>query len=48
MTDTEKKKECERICGESAKRGVHSSAPEICPILRDQWFGVTRKIRQPR
>jgi hypothetical protein len=37
LTDEEKKKECERICGDSGKRGVHRTAPVMCPILEEQW-----------
>lgn len=44
MTDQEKQKECERICGDAGKRGMHRMAPELCPILWDEWRGVTRKI----
>ena len=37
MNDTEKQRECERICGESGKRGIHRIAPEICPLELDRW-----------
>jgi hypothetical protein len=43
MTKQEKKAECERICGESGKRGIHSSAPEMCPILEYMWKNPKRK-----
>lgn len=39
MTDEEKQKECSRICGDAGKRGAHSCAPELCPILEDEWKG---------
>jgi hypothetical protein len=38
MTDQQKKAECERICGEAGKRGIHTMAPVICPVLQDRWF----------
>jgi hypothetical protein len=43
MTDQEKKLECERICGESGKRGIHKSAPVMCPVLLDLWKNPNRK-----
>lgn len=43
MTDAEKKAECERICGEAGKRGVHSIAPELCPIQEEQWKNPKRR-----
>lgn len=43
MTDEQKQKECERICGESAKRCIHVMAPELCPILKDEWMRTKRK-----
>jgi hypothetical protein len=42
MTDQEKKKECERICGEAAERGIHKIAPELCPIKKDEWLSTKR------
>jgi hypothetical protein len=36
-----KKSECLRVCGEAGKRGVHKMAPEMCPVLDEQW--KTRK-----
>jgi hypothetical protein len=45
MTDAEKKVECERICGPrySKESGLHSSAPEMCPILLDLWKNPKRR-----
>ena len=43
MTPEEKKKECERICGEAAKRDMHRIAPEICPIKKDEWLSPKRR-----
>jgi hypothetical protein len=43
MTEQEKKAECERICGESGKRGMHRIAPEMCPIQRDEWLNPKRR-----
>jgi hypothetical protein len=43
VTDTEKQRECERICGDAGKRGMHSAAPERCPILDQQWKNPPRK-----
>ena len=37
MTEQEKQNECERICGEAGVRDMHRCAPEMCPILLDQW-----------
>lgn len=37
LTEEEKKAECKRICGDSADRGIHSMAPELCPIQWDIW-----------
>ena len=37
LTDEQKRAACERICGESAKRGVHSIAPELCPYEEERW-----------
>ena len=44
MTDAEKQKECERICGPKYSKGsgLHSSAPERCPILEDLWKNPKR------
>ena len=44
MTDSEKKAECERLCGEAGKRGVHTIAPVICPIQKDLWLNPKRKV----
>lgn len=37
LTEEQKKEECKRLCGEAAERGVHTSAPVMCPILWDLW-----------
>lgn len=37
MTEAEKKAECERLCGDKDKRGIHTIAPVICPIQQDLW-----------
>jgi len=37
LTDEEKKKECERICGDSGKRGIHRTAPVLCPVQEALW-----------
>jgi hypothetical protein len=37
LTDEEKKKECERICGDSGKRGIHRTAPVLCPVQEELW-----------
>jgi hypothetical protein len=44
MNDAEKKAECLRICGEAGQKGMHSIAPELCPIKRDEWLNPKRKI----
>jgi len=44
MSESEKKAECERICGEAGKRDVHSVAPVICPLELDRWK-MGRKAR---
>jgi hypothetical protein len=46
MTAEEKQSECNRICGEAGKRGVHSSAPERCPILNDEWLNPKKAGRK--
>ena len=38
------REECERICGESGKRGIHSSAPRMCPILDREWKNPKRLV----
>ena len=38
MTQAEKEKECERICGDAGKRDMHRIAPEMCPIEKDRWL----------
>lgn len=43
MTPEEKQSECERICGDAGKRGMHSIAPELCPIKEDEWKNPKRK-----
>ena len=43
MTPEEKQKECERICGEAGKRGMHRIAPVICPIKQDEWLNTKRR-----
>jgi len=49
MTQQEKQSECDRICGpyysETSRKeqGLHSSAPEMCPILEDMWKKPKRK-----
>jgi hypothetical protein len=48
MTPEEKKKECDRICGsvfseQGRKQGLHSSAPERCPFLKDNWLSPKRR-----
>jgi hypothetical protein len=43
MTQQEKQSECERICGESGKRGMHQIAPVMCPIKEDEWKNPKRK-----
>jgi hypothetical protein len=45
MTQEEKEKECQRICGPvySKESGFHCSAPERCPILDDQWKNPKRR-----
>ena len=43
VNSQEKKAECERICGDAGKRGIHSSAPEMCPVLLDMWKNPKRK-----
>jgi hypothetical protein len=43
MTQQEKQAECERICGESGKHGMHRIAPVICPIKEDEWKNPKRK-----
>jgi hypothetical protein len=45
MDQQQKQEVCERICGEAAKRGVHSMAPEMCPILLDEWRNPPRDKR---
>ena len=44
MTEQEKQRECERICGPKFQKGsgLHSSAPEMCPILADIWKSTKR------
>ena len=37
LTEEQKKAECERICGDKAKRGIHSIAPTMCPIEEERW-----------
>lgn len=46
MTDAEKKAECEKICGEMGKRGIHSSAPIQCPYDRDALLNPKRRPQQ--
>jgi len=45
LTDEEKQKECERICGKhDPKYGIiHRTAPEMCPIKMDEWKHPKRK-----
>lgn len=43
LTPQEKQKECERICGESGKRGFHRIAPVMCPLKEDEWKSPKRK-----
>jgi hypothetical protein len=42
LTEAEKNAECQRICGDSGKQGLHRSVP-MCPILQDIWHGVRKK-----
>ncbi len=37
LTEEEKRAACERICGESGKRGIHRIAPVRCPIEDMYW-----------
>jgi hypothetical protein len=43
LTPEEKQAACERICGESGKRGMHRIAPEMCPLQLDTWKNPPRK-----
>ena len=45
MTPEEKQKECDRICGTkySKESGLHSCAPELCPIQEDLWKNPKRR-----
>jgi hypothetical protein len=43
MDEVEMVKECERICGESGKHGIHHAAPEMCPIQLAMWKNPKRK-----
>lgn len=43
MTEQEKKAECERLCGDAGKRGVHTIAPVLCPIQKDKWLKGDKK-----
>jgi hypothetical protein len=43
MDEAEMVKECERICGESGKHGMHHAAPEMCPIQLAMWKNPKRK-----
>ena len=48
MTQEEKQKECDRICGpvfskQGREQGLHSSAPEMCPFLKDKWMNTNRR-----
>jgi hypothetical protein len=43
MTNEDKQKECDRICGDDGKHGMHSIAPELCPIKEDEWKNPKRK-----
>ncbi len=45
MTPEDKQKECDRICRPhySKESGLHSCAPEMCPILLDLWKHPKRK-----
>jgi len=45
MTPQEKQDECERICRPKYRKesGLHSSAPEMCPIQRDLWLNPPRR-----
>ena len=45
MTEEEKKAECDRICGEAGKRGVHSMAPVLCPYKEDEWKNPKRRLQ---
>jgi hypothetical protein len=45
LTEEEKKAECQRICGDFGKRGMHVQVPVLCPILWDVWRGL-RKNRK--
>lgn len=42
----EKDAECQRICGEAGKRGMHRMAPLICPILKEIWLGKRKPEKQ--
>ncbi len=46
LTLEQKQAECERICRPkySKESGLHSSAPEMCPILMDLWKHPKRKL----
>jgi hypothetical protein len=44
LTEAEKNIECQRICGDSGKNGIHLAVP-MCPILQDIWMGK-RKNRE--
>ena len=40
MNEAEKQAECQRICGDSAKRNIHF---QPCPILKEIWQGKRPK-----
>jgi hypothetical protein len=48
MNPQEKQAECERICGEAGKRGMHRIAPVICPIKQDEWKNKQDEWKNPK
>ena len=48
MTDEQKQRECDRICGPvySKESGLHVCAPVLCPIQEDLWKNPKRRPQQ--